>query len=99
MMAVALPLAGFNVDLDITGYRAAVEVKNSVFKITAALIADPPREDYMKGLTGIGYRIPYPATLPQAGNKPFCNFYFQFTTRLRVFTGQKKFNGNKRCAD
>jgi hypothetical protein len=69
----------------------AIEYEDSVFEIAAAPIAYPSRKDYIKWLTGICHRVPYPAALPQAADKPFRNLRFQFSTRLRVFYRIKKF--------
>jgi hypothetical protein len=66
MMAVSLPLAGFDVNLDIPARDTAVDNKNSVFEIAAAPVADSARKDYMKRLTGIGHRVSHLAALPQA---------------------------------
>jgi hypothetical protein len=83
MMAVAVPLAGFDVDLDIPGYHMAVNAKNGIFEITAAGVADPARKNYLKPFASIGHGVSYQVALPQAGNQPFRDLHRLFT-RSRV---------------
>jgi len=65
MMAVALPLAGFDMDLYVAAYYAAIQAKDGIFEITAAGVADPARKNYMKPLAGISHRVLYQMALPQ----------------------------------
>jgi hypothetical protein len=64
MMAVAVPLAGFYMDLDISDYSFAVQSKNGIFEITAASVADPARENNMNPFAGVSDRVPYQVALP-----------------------------------
>ena len=82
MMAVVLPLAGFNVNLDVTADDAAVYPDDRVFEITAE-VAGPTRENYMEPFAGVSHRISHRTALPQARNQLFGNFYFQL---LYTFT-------------
>jgi hypothetical protein len=75
MMSVGMPLAGFDVDLDIPGYHVAVNAKNGIFEITAAGVAGPARENYMKPFASIGHGVSYQVALPQAGDEPFRNLH------------------------
>jgi hypothetical protein len=85
MVAVALPLAGFDVDFDVAAYYPAVEAEDSIFEITAAVIAGSARENYMEPFAGIGHRVSYHMALPQTGDQPFRNLCIHILfTRLRV---------------
>jgi hypothetical protein len=75
MMAVAVPLAGFDVDLDIPDYHAAVNTKNGIFEITAAGVADSARKNYLKPFASIGHGVSYQVALPQAGDEHFRNLH------------------------
>jgi len=87
MMAVAMPVAGLGMDLDVSAYYAAVDGKNGIFEITAAGVTDPARKNYVKPFAGISNRVPYQVVLPEARNNPFCNLHV--FTRLRVYAGKK----------
>jgi hypothetical protein len=89
-MAVAAPMAGPGMDLDISAYYATVHGKNGIFEITAAGVADPARENYVKPLAGISDRALYQVALPQARDKPFCNLHV--FTRLRVQRSKKLYS-------
>jgi hypothetical protein len=82
-MAVAAPMAGPGMDLDTSAYYATVHGKNGIFEITAAGVADPARENYVKPLAGISDWVLYQVALPQARDKPFRNLHILFTL-LRV---------------
>jgi hypothetical protein len=66
MMAVAVPLAGLDVNLDVSAHCPAVESEDGIFEIAAAGVTGPARENYMKPFTGIGDRVSYHVALPQA---------------------------------
>jgi hypothetical protein len=89
MMAVAMPVAGPGMDLDVSAYYAAVDGKNGIPEITAAGVTDSAWENYVKPFTGISNRVPYQVALPQMRDNPFRNLYLHiFFTRLRVYTGK-----------
>ncbi|MBA7706622.1 hypothetical protein ES703_115477 [subsurface metagenome] len=52
-MTVAIPLAGFNVDLDVSFYYFAVDGENSICEITTTATTNSTRMDYLKLFTGI----------------------------------------------
>jgi hypothetical protein len=87
MMAVAIPLIGPAMDLDIPAYYFAIHCKNGIFEITAAGVADPARENYIKPFAGVSDRVSNQVALPQARDKPFRNPHV--FTRLRVQRGKK----------
>jgi hypothetical protein len=85
MMAVAMPVAGPGMDLDVSAYYAAVDGKNGIPEITAAGVTDSAWENYVKPFTGISDRVPYQVALPQTRDNPFRYLCFHvLITRLRV---------------
>ena len=93
VMAVAIPLAGLDVNLDVSAHYPAVGGKDGIFEVTAAGVTGPAWENYMKPFACIRDRVPYQVALPQAGNEPFRDLYLHIlTTRLRVIIS-KNING------
>ena len=71
MMAVAIPLTGFNMDLDVSCYYLAVDSENSVSEITTTAIANSTWMDYLKLFTGISNQVGYQVALPNMRNQLF----------------------------
>jgi hypothetical protein len=70
-MTVAIPLARFDMDLDVPANHLAVEGKNGIFEITAPVVTDSARVYCLKSLAIIGNQIFYWLALPEAGNEFF----------------------------
>ena len=70
-MTVAIPLAGFNMNLDVTANHLAVEGENGIFEIAAPVVTDSARIYCLKWLTVIGDQTFCQLALPEAGNEFF----------------------------
>jgi hypothetical protein len=89
-MAVALPLAGFDMYLDVSGCCLAVDGEDSILKIAAGGVTASARVDYVNLLTIVGSQFGNQIVVPDTGNQLFCNLCFHVVgKRLRVRVGKK----------
>ena len=90
VMAVALPLAGFDMYLDVADCCLAVDGEDSILKIAAGSVTDSARVDYVNLLAIVRSQFCNQLVLPDTGDELFCNLCFHLIcTRLRVVTGKK----------
>jgi len=57
IMTMTIPLAGFNMNLDVSFYYLAVYSENSVSKVTATAIANSTWIDYLELFTGVSAQV------------------------------------------
>jgi hypothetical protein len=69
-MTVAVPLAGLNVNLDVTANHLTIEGKNGIFEITTSVVAGSARI-YRLELLAVVCNAVRRLTLPEAGNEFF----------------------------
>jgi hypothetical protein len=91
-MSMAIPLAGFDVQLDVSRHRLAVDGEDGILKITSAEAVSPARVNYFQLLTHVGNQFDCQPMLPDTGNKLFSDLCLHVVTRLRVGM-RKKFTG------
>lgn len=85
VMSVALPLAGFDMYLNVSGCRLAVDGEDSILKIAAGCIAVSARVDYVNLFAIVSSQFCNQLVSPDMGNELFCNLCFHVLfTRLRV---------------
>ena len=70
-MTVAIPLAGSNMNFDVTADHLAVEGKNGIFEITATVVAGSAWVYCLKLLAFVGDQAVYQLALPEASDEFF----------------------------
>jgi len=71
MMTVAVPLAGSDMDLDVSRYHLAIDNKNGIPKVATTGGASSTRIHYLKSLPRVGDQIGHQLVLPDTGNNLF----------------------------